>query len=327
MRRRRSKARAAIALLSLVATTASAQPSGLTTEGAPFLLLPIGARAVGMGQALVADPEGGTEELWWNPAGLARSERREVAVHHYETIIGTGDVVSILIPSSLLGVFSISLYALDFGDSPVVDSLGTEIGSLLTRNVVYAATYGTPIGGRMSAGITFKIVQLRFDCTAGCPSFSGTTSALDVGAQYDLGFLVPMSVGVAVRNVGAPLQVNDSDQADPLPTRIQIGVLYRVPGMDRYAPETELKLTGDVVDRLSMESPAPRVGAELSWRRRAHLRGGYVFESARSAESAGPSMGLGLATSNLRLDIATIFEGFSTDAGKRPTYVSLRYLF
>lgn len=327
MRRRRSRARAAIALLSLVATTASAQPSGLTTEGAPFLLLPIGARAVGMGQALVADPEGGTEALWWNPAGLARSERREVAVHHYETIIGTGDVVSILIPSSLLGVFSISLYALDFGDSPVVDSLGTEIGSLLTRNVVYAATYGTPIGGRMSAGITFKIVQLRFDCTAGCPSFSGTTSALDVGAQYDLGFLVPMSVGVAVRNVGAPLQVNDSDQADPLPTRIQIGVLYRVPGMDRYAPETELKLTGDVVDRLSMESPAPRVGAELSWRRRAHLRGGYVFESARSAESAGPSMGLGLATSNLRLDIATIFEGFSTDAGKRPTYVSLRYLF
>lgn len=326
MRPRRSRARATVALLALVATTASAQPSGLTTEGAPFLLLPVGARAVGMGQAVVAD-QFGTEALWWNPAGVARSERGEVAVHHYETIIGTGDVVSILIPSSLLGVFSVSLYALDYGDFPVTDSLGTEIGSLLTRNVAYAATYATPIGGRMSAGITFKIVQLRLDCTTGCPSLSGTTSALDFGAQYDLGFLAPMSVGVAVRNVGAPLQVNDSPQADPLPTRIQIGVLYRVPGMDRYAPETELQLTGDVVDRLNMESPAPRVGAELSWRRRAHLRGGYVFESARSAESAGPSMGLGLATSNLRLDIATIFEGFSTDAGKRPTYVSLRYLF
>ncbi len=326
MRRRRSKARAAIGMLSLVATAASAQPSGLTTEGAPFLLLPVGARAVGIGQAVVAD-QFGTEALWWNPAGIARSERREVAVHHYETIIGTGDVVSILIPSSLLGVFSVSLYALDYGDFPVTDSLGNEIGSLLTRNVAYAATYATPIGGRMSAGITFKIVQLRLDCTTGCPSLSGTTSALDFGAQYDLGFLAPMSVGVAVRNVGAPLQVNDSPQADPLPTRIQIGVLYRVPWMDRYAPETELQLTGDVVDRLSMESPAPRVGAELSWRRRAHLRGGYVFETARSAESAGPSMGLGLATSNLRLDIATIFEGFSTDAGKRPTYVSLRYLF
>jgi hypothetical protein len=103
--------------------------------------------------------------------------------------------------------------------------------------------------------------------------------------------------------------------------------MYRVPGVERYAPQTELHITGDVLDRLKMESPAPRVGAALSWRQRAHVRGGYVFESASSAESTGPSMGLGLATNNLRLDIATIFEGFSTDAGKRPTYVSLRYLF
>jgi hypothetical protein len=298
----------------------------LTTEGAPFLLLPVGARAVGMGQALVAD-QPGTEAIWWNPAGVARSERREVAVHHYQTIVGTGDAVSILIPSSLLGVFSASLYALDFGTEQVTDSLGTQIGSIVTRNIVYGATYATPIGARINAGITFKIVQLRIDCSAGCESQSGTSSALDFGAQYDLGFVAPVSIGVAVRNMGAPLQVNDSEQADPLPARIQIGVMYRVPGLERYARETELHITGDVLDRLKMESPAPRVGAALSWRQRAHLRGGYVFESANSEESAGPSMGLGLATSNLRLDIATIFEGFSTDAGRRPTYVSLRYLF
>ena len=326
MRRRRSSLPLALLVAWLAAATAGAQPSGLATEGAPFLLLPVGSRSVGMGQAVVAD-QPGTEGIWWNPAGIARSERRELAVHHYETIVGTGDVVSILVPSSLLGVFALSLYALDFGTDPVTDSLGNRIGSIVTRNVAYAATYATPIGGRINAGITFKIVQFRVDCSSGCESQAGTTSALDFGAQYDLRFLVPVSLGVAVRNVGAPLQVNDSPQADPLPTRIQIGVLYRVPGMERYARETELQLTGDLVDRLNMESPAPRVGAELSWRRRAHLRGGYVFESGQSAESAGPSMGVGLATNNLRLDIATIFEGFSSDAGKRPTYVSLRYLF
>ena len=313
-------------LASFAAIPASAQPAGLTTEGAPFLLLPVGARAVGMGQALVAD-QPGTEAIWWNPAGVARSERREIALHHYETIVGTGDAVSILIPSSLLGVFSASLYALDFGTEAVTDSLGTQIGSIVTRNVVYGASYATPIGGRINAGITFKIVQFRVDCSSGCESQAGTTSALDFGAQYDLGFVAPVSVGVAVRNMGAPLQVNDSEQADPLPARIQIGVMYRVPWLERYAPQTELHITGDVLDRLKMESPAPRVGAALTWRQRAHLRGGYVFESATSTESAGPSMGLGLATNNLKLDIATIFEGFSTDAGKRPTYVSLRYLF
>lgn len=326
MRRHLSRRHVFIALASLAASGASAQPSGLTTEGAPFLLLPVGARAVGMGQALVAD-QPGTEAIWWNPAGVARSERAEVAVHHYETIVGNGDAVSILIPSSVLGVFSISLYALDYGDFAATDSAGNEIGSLLIRNVAYAATYATPIGGRINAGMTFKLVQLRFDCTSGCPSQSGTTSALDFGAQYDLGFVAPVSIGVAVRNMGVRLQVNDSEQADPLPTRIQIGVMYRVPGLERYVPQTELHITGDVLDRLKMESPAPRVGAAFSWRQRAHLRGGYVFESTNDSESAGPSMGLGLATTNLQLDIATIFEGFSTDAGKRPTYVSLRYLF
>lgn len=326
MRRRPSRLRVAIVMVSLAGSAAGAQPPGLTTEGAPFLLLPVGARAVGMGQAVVAD-QPGTEAIWWNPAGVARAERREVAVHHYETVVGTGDAVSILIPSSLLGVFSASLYALDFGTQPVTEEGGAQIGSVAIRNVVYGASYATPIGGRINAGITFKIVQLRFDCTSGCDSFSGTSSALDFGAQYDLGFVAPVSIGVAVRNMGAPLPVDDSEQADPLPARIQIGVMYRVPGLERYARETELHITGDVLDRLKMESPAPRVGAALSWRQRAHLRGGYMFDSANSEESAGPSMGLGLATSNLRLDIATIFEGFSTDAGKRPTYVSLRYLF
>src|SRR5687767_15804365 len=104
MRRLRFSRQVAIALVLLAANAASAQPPGLTTEGAPFLLLPVGARAVGMGQALVAD-QPGTEAIWWNPAGVARSERAEVAVHHYETIVGNGDAVSILIPSSVLGVF------------------------------------------------------------------------------------------------------------------------------------------------------------------------------------------------------------------------------
>jgi hypothetical protein len=327
MRRHPSRPLVAIALAWLSGSGMAAQPAGLTTEGAPFLLLPVGARAVGMGQAVVAD-QPGTEAIWWNPAGVARSERREVAVHHYETIVGTGDAVSILIPSSLLGVFSASLYALDFGTQAVTEEgTGAQIGSVAIRNVVYGASYATPIGGRINAGITFKIVQLRFDCSSGCESFSGSSSALDFGAQYDLAFVAPVSIGVAVRNIGAPLPVTDSEQADPLPARIQIGVMYRVPGVERYARETELHLTGDVLDRLKMESPAPRVGAALSWRQRAHLRGGYVFDSANSAESAGPSVGLGLATTNLRVDIAAIFEGFSTDAGRRPTYVSLRYLF
>jgi hypothetical protein len=67
-----------------------------------------------------------------------------------------------------------------------------------------------------------------------------------------------------------------------------------------------------------------RVGADASWRRRLHLRAGYVFETS---DGSGPSLGLGYDGSNLVFDLARVFEGFSADAGRAPTYFSVRYLF
>ncbi len=64
--------------------------------------------------------------------------------------------------------------------------------------------------------------------------------------------------------------------------------------------------------------------ADLAWRRRVHLRGGYVFEKS---EVSGPSIGLGISVGGLFIDLARLFEGFSPDASQAPTYVSLRYLF
>ena len=45
--------------------------TGLATEGALFLLLPVGARSVGMGQAVVADRPG-TEARVVEPGGNRR---------------------------------------------------------------------------------------------------------------------------------------------------------------------------------------------------------------------------------------------------------------
>src|SRR3712207_8373266 len=46
-----------------------------------------------------------------------------------------------------------------------------------------------------------------------------STSALDLGAQFAPSPTSPIAVGVAVRNVGIRLQVENPEQADPLPTR------------------------------------------------------------------------------------------------------------
>jgi hypothetical protein len=111
-----------------------------------------------------------------------------------------------------------------------------------------------------------------------------------------------------------------------LPTRVQLGVLYRYPLPERYAQDAELNVSADFTDGLNIDNPLPRVGAEFVWQKRAFVRGGYVFDSARS-EAGGPTLGLGFARNNLVLDLARVFTGFSADAGQAPTFLSLRLAF
>src|SRR5687768_18182189 len=80
------------ALTALLA--AGARGQGATgSEGALFLLLPTGAQAVGMGQAMVA-AKPGSEGIWWNPASIAGGDKRELAIHHSKTVAGAGDALT-----------------------------------------------------------------------------------------------------------------------------------------------------------------------------------------------------------------------------------------
>jgi hypothetical protein len=271
--------------------------------------------------------------VWWNPAAIGAATRREAAIHHSQSIVGTGDAVTIVVPSSLLGVLALSVNILDFGEQQTNNdpTLPVEGGSgtIIPRSFVYAATYATSLGGYVTAGLTYKLIQFRIDCTGQCPdiAFSATTSALDLGAQFMVKRSLPLVIGVAARNlVGLKLQVNDSPQSDPIPRRLQVGVQYRIDVPPRIAPETAVRLAFDVADGIHVGNPAPRFGADISFRDRFHVRGGYAYEASRS-EAGGPSIGLGITAGNLVFDVARILTGLSADAGKSPTFLSLRYLF
>ena len=115
MRRRRSNrvvAGVVFAALALAPIGIDRAQGEVGTEGALFLLLPVGARAVGMGHAVVAE-RSGSESVWWNPAGLARLESYEVAIHHSQNLIATGDAVSVILPFPILGVVAISANVLN----------------------------------------------------------------------------------------------------------------------------------------------------------------------------------------------------------------------
>ena len=336
MRRRRSSRRGAlsavrhaavgVAVGAALAVTAAAGPlhaqGGLSTEGALFLLVPVGARTVGSGQA-TATAESGTESLWGNPAGIARASRREAALHYSRTVVANGTVLALVYPAGKAGVVGFGAQLYDYGAQELTDVDGT-VGELLPRSVVIAATYAATLGTSVRAGVTYKRAQSRLDCTGPCGSvatFNASTSGLDAGLQYQSLRADSLSAGLMLRHLGLKLQVNDEAQSDPLPTRVQIGVGARVPAVAKALPGAELHWSAELVNRTSLDDPAVRLGAELGLQKQLFLRAGYA---SGTGEATGPAIGLGFVRGALRIDFARVFGGFSSDAGQPPTFLTLR---
>ncbi len=325
----RTVRRAVIAVVAAAACAACTVPlraqGGLSTEGALFLLVPVGARSVGTGQTLAA-AEAGTASLWGNPAGIARMTRRELALHHSQTIVATGEVLAFVYPAGKAGVVAVGAQLYDYGaQEQTIDATGT-IGEVLPRVLVGVVTYAATIGSHLRAGVSYKVLQSRVDCTGPCGSLrsSVSTTALDAGLQYGLARSDSLTVGVALRSLGFRLQMNDNAQADPLPTRVHLGVQGLVPAVGRALAGATLRWSGELVNRTSLNDPAWRVGGELGLQQQLYLRAGYA---SGIGDATGPAFGFGFVRGKLALDLARVLGGFSSDAGQPPTYLSLRVTF
>jgi hypothetical protein len=314
------------ALSALLSGNAHAQaPTG--SEGSLFLLLPTGAQAVGMGQAMVAGKPG-SEGIWWNPASIAEQDKRELAIHHSKTIAGVGDALTFVLPTRAYGTAAISLNILNIGEQQVTDEFGDVVGVILPRDVVLAATYAANVTRRLTAGLNYKVVQLRVDCSGQCSSVGPevkSSRAVDLGAQYEVVAGAPLTFGAAVRNLGGRLNSRETNQRDPLPTQVEVGAMYRLKFIDHYVKDTELRAAGSYINSRSFGGKSVRVGTDVMYQGKVHLRAGYVGHDRRGNASA--SVGFGLQSGAFVFDIARTFGGLPAEGGQMPVYVSLRYLF
>ena len=314
--------RAALVLFTLLSLVTPAHAQ----SGALFLLVPFGARAVAQGDAVAADTALGSESVWWNPAGAARGARREIAVHHNTTFASTNDMVAFVIPSKMMGTVSGAFYLANYGDLPVTEGPGVELGIASTHNYMAALSYASEVGSRLSVGLTYKFLMLRFLCSGYCPfpTFTGSTSAVDLGIQYRVPVSMPMVVGASLRNLGPPLQVKDREQADPLPRQFQIGGRARLPIPLLARNESSLDIMADLKQSEVLGGLAGGVGAVVSYREEFFLRTGYYKQPG---EGSGPSIGLGAELGNFTLDIARRFDRISSEIGQTPTFISLGVRF
>lgn len=304
---------------------ASGQTSGTITEGgAAFLLVAVGARATALGQAATADA-GSPEAAFWNPAGLALLRRSELAAHYATTFASNNTVLSGYFSSATVGVVGIAAYLVDYGAQEIIPGPGLPAtGRFSPRNLEMLASYATSLGGLLSFGVNYKLIQLRNDCSGDCGilrTIVGTTHGVDVGLQYGGSGPTGLRVGLALRHAGLPLQLQNAPQADALPTQVAAGGAYRV----RLAqPEGAQPAFARVL--VAAENPCCtslhpdlRVGAELGYGDAVRLRGGYAF---LHSESRGPSLGAGLQLGRVVVDFARAF--FTSGTLDEPVYLSFR---
>jgi hypothetical protein len=329
MRRRLSRSHRWFILLLCFALTHGARlaaQTGLTPEAFQFLL-PIGARSLGQGQAVVAGGSG-VEAINWNP-GLVSRGPREFAFNLAEQangIAATDADVAILWPVPRVGAFAITLRYIAEQDQQSVNDEGRLVGTFNLNSFIGAATFAAPFGARLAAGLTLKFLQQGASCTGSCdlPAFPPRTAGIDAGVQYFLMKDSTVTVGASLLNAGLPLQVNDSPQADPLPTRAIVGVSV-APRLSNAPKELGVRGEADIIKRVSGGGPGYRLGGELSWQNEYIARIGYQLYSYTPTVS-GFTVGVGLATGKLRIDFAQVFTDLGVGSGK-PTYLSLRYVF
>ena len=308
----------------------TAQKAPLNT-GALFLVFPVGAQAVGMGQTATA-VAGRGEAAFWNPAGLATLEDDEFALHSATLVAGRSHVLGAYFPSHGIGVIGGSLYLVDFGDLERTDANGNTIARIAPRNFEFLASYATALAGGFVFGVNYKLVQFRVDCSGDCrdfPAGTGTTHAIDLGGQFHLGAGAPLRVGVAVRNIGFRLQVQNQAQADPLPTRLAVGALYQVRLRPRDGAGLDERF--DVKVAADIDSPwgeagqsETRIGVDLGYQRLIRVRAGYAFVQDGLS---GPSVGLGVESGSIGVDLARAFIAGSDLQVENPTFFSFRVTF
>ena len=323
--------RLVLAVLSVSPTVRLSGQELANNSGALFLLFPVGAQAVAMGQT-GATLDGRGEAAFWNPAGLATIERGELALNSASLAAGATHALTVYYPSHRFGVLGGAVYLVDYGDLERTDENGNTIARIAPRNFEFLASYAAPLAGAFFFGVSYKLVEFRVDCSGDCTNFptgQGTTHAIDLGGQFQVGPGGPLRIGVALRNIGFKLQVQNKPQADPLPARLAVGAQYHVllPTRDG-APADErfdLRVAADVDSPWGHQGQSElRFGLDVGYQRLVRVRAGYAFVQDGLS---GPSVGLGVENGSIGVDLARTFLTGTDLLIENPTFFSFRVTF
>ncbi len=182
--------------------------SRIGTSGGNQVLVPVGARGIALaGSERVYSS--GLESVYWNPAGLARSQSPTVLASSMDLFNDMG--VNYFGASGnfdKLGMLGVTVKSIDMGDIPVTtveDMDGLGGGTFKPTLTTMGITYANSFSDRSFFGVTGKIVYESI------PRATASALALDIGVQYTgLAGVEGLGLGLVLSNIGTDMHYEGS---------------------------------------------------------------------------------------------------------------------
>jgi hypothetical protein len=284
-----------IAIFILISQPAVADSSDIHenagTRAMTFLKIGVGAEAMSMGESQVA----ATDDLYasyWNPAGLTRLQKPQIALMHNEWFAGINhEFVGFAAPLGNIGTVGVSSSYLSFGELQGRDRDGNETTIFRPYDLALILSYARSFGSALAFGTNAKLLREQI------ADETGTGIAFDFGALYNFSEM-PLSLGFNAQHLGP--RVKFVEEAFGLPVTFRLGVAYKL-------WSEALTLTTDII-RPSDNDLAIGVGAGYTIGNILHLRTGYKYKIGGNDLGAisGLTGGFGLTLRQFQLDYALV---------------------
>ncbi len=298
-----------IALLSLALLAAPLRAD----EGAAFLKLGTGARATALGGAYTALGDDASS-IGWNPAGLARLEKREFVGAHAELVERTRFDFAAYAQPTERGTFAAGLLYLSHGNIDGRDALGRPTGKVTASDAALSVAYANK-NELADYGVSVKLISSHI------AEAEAQTAALDFGVKRQVSEFKGGKVFAAgaVRNLNVGPGLKYSGQRTDLPLQIVAGGAW---AHERGA------LSFDLMNGPNGSGTDAAFGGEFKALKNFAFRAGYTTAGRIDGGSAfdamrGLSFGVGISKDALSFDYAVTPSG---DLGQAHRF-GLRYSF